>query len=185
MDSSRDKRVYSRPFTKEETSTFIEIVQKFKNIIENKYTDGTTSAEKNRAWDQIANEFNLRNDSHLRTANSLRTKWQSVKRQTRNTSADILREKWASMKKNAKTAEVARCKYIYGTGSGPPGKPLDPTYEKILEIVDKTSIEGSRGCPDSEYGKSTDTLVSHQIPIIKLKEIENYSFISFFKFIIF
>lgn len=157
MACKKEKRNYSYPFSTEETMIFLDIVKKYKGVIENKITDGATTAEKNTAWQQIAQEFNSRGIAHVRTADTLRTKWKTVKRGARNKNSENLRERWNTLKKDARSAEVAHNNYLHGTGGGPQGKPIDLLYDKVLEVVDRKSIEGSKGCPDSEYGKLSAT----------------------------
>lgn len=49
------------PFTEEEKNVLLECMYNYKDVIENKKTDGTTVAKKIRAWEQICLAYN----SHL------------------------------------------------------------------------------------------------------------------------
>ena len=52
------KRKRSPNFSQFETDVLIDIITKYKEIIENKKTDGTTIKEKDGAWKKIEADFN-------------------------------------------------------------------------------------------------------------------------------
>uniref|UniRef100_A0A8D8STD1 Regulatory protein zeste n=1 Tax=Cacopsylla melanoneura TaxID=428564 RepID=A0A8D8STD1_9HEMI len=126
------KRVHSKPFTDEECKVFVDIVKKYKHIVENKETDGATTATKNKAWEDLGKEFNAQGISHFRSTPTLRTKWKALKKDARKENAEYRR-------------------YANGTGGGPPAKPVSTLYDKVLDVVDRKSIEGCKGSPDMEY----------------------------------
>lgn len=57
-DRTMKKRVRSRNYTSEEKATLINIIIKYKNIIESKKTDKVSWKDKNNTWEIIRNEFN-------------------------------------------------------------------------------------------------------------------------------
>lgn len=53
-----DKRIRSANTTTAEREVILQLVQKYKDIIENKRTDAVTSLHKEKVWQKIASEFN-------------------------------------------------------------------------------------------------------------------------------
>ena len=53
-----EKRVRSANTTAVEREMVLQLVQKYKDVIENKRTDAVTSAHKEKVWQRIATEFN-------------------------------------------------------------------------------------------------------------------------------
>lgn len=62
---SKKKRERSANYTEYEREVFTEIIKEFKSVIENVKTDGVTVEKKNRAWNDIENQYN-RSDSQIR-----------------------------------------------------------------------------------------------------------------------
>ena len=53
-----DAKLRSKNFTETEKETLIEVVNRYKDIIECKKTDGCSAPKKTTTWDKIAQEFN-------------------------------------------------------------------------------------------------------------------------------
>ncbi|CAG9772353.1 unnamed protein product [Ceutorhynchus assimilis] len=68
MDSTSTsaKRVRTSNFLQNGKSHLIDIISKYKSIIENKETNKNTNTEKNAAWDRITAEFNASSTAELR-----------------------------------------------------------------------------------------------------------------------
>lgn len=78
-----DKRVRGENFTKSEVDTLIDIVLKYKNVIQNKRTDATTWKDKRDAWMAISTEFNATCGNFQQSAKMMRAKYESIKKTVR------------------------------------------------------------------------------------------------------
>lgn len=58
MEHLSKKRVRSSNFTPNEKVLLINIIARYKNVIENKKTDSVTTQEKMNVWAKITKEFN-------------------------------------------------------------------------------------------------------------------------------
>lgn len=67
-----------KTYSEREKVLLISLVEKFKDAIENKKTDGTNIQKKNLAWEQITEIFNS-NDVCKRTEKQLRKLWDNLK----------------------------------------------------------------------------------------------------------
>lgn len=70
-------------FTQQETELLIDIVTKYKNIIESKRTNAMTWKQKSDTWDKIQNNFNACTSIVPRSSKTLRLKYESIKREIR------------------------------------------------------------------------------------------------------
>lgn len=126
-----EKRERSANFSHSEIRELVNIIMKFKHIIENKATDTCNIKQKQLAWTQVTNNFN---------AASLNT---------RNTKT--LKMKYDGLKKQLKKKVAEQKRQLYGTGGGPMvGIKLEDYEEKLYSIM-KLNVEGlpSRGDSDS------------------------------------
>lgn len=77
-------------FSTKEMLILVEIVKKYKHIVECKKTDGTTWREKDECWSKITDELNFRCAETFRKKKSVKTKYEKelkeeiVKKQSRN-----------------------------------------------------------------------------------------------------
>lgn len=76
-------------FTKNEIDILTDIVYKYKHVIENKISDAVTWKDKNDAWDRISIEFNAASGNFPRTAKTLRSKYETIKKVLRKKCAYI------------------------------------------------------------------------------------------------
>lgn len=60
-----EKRNRNPNYTKEEQILLLNVLQKYKNTIENKKTDHVTWKEKDKAWDDICNKFNATSETGM------------------------------------------------------------------------------------------------------------------------
>jgi len=122
---STKKRVRSTNYTMEEKSYLINIIKKYKNIIESKQTDKLSWKDKSNAWETITNEFNATALSGTyRTTESLKKFYENLKKDTR---------KMATQEKME----------LYKTGGGrPANKVLDPLHESVLTLMNTKTVEG-------------------------------------------
>jgi len=56
--ASKEKSSKSKHYTSIEKKVFLQVLDKYKHIIELKKNDGTTLKDKDVAWGEICNEFN-------------------------------------------------------------------------------------------------------------------------------
>lgn len=56
--ASKEKSSKSKYYTPMEKKVFLQILDKYKHVIEVKRNDGTTLKDKDIAWGEICNEFN-------------------------------------------------------------------------------------------------------------------------------
>lgn len=66
-------------FKESEVEILVKLVDKYKNIIENKKTDATTWKEKQKTWAQITNEFNATCGSS-RPPKNIKCKYDNLKK---------------------------------------------------------------------------------------------------------
>ncbi|XP_064486053.1 myb/SANT-like DNA-binding domain-containing protein 3 [Ornithodoros turicata] len=89
------------PYTVEEKELLLELVSKYKTIIENKQSDNAMLRAKARTWEKLAQEFNA---------------------QTNVTKRDVkqLKKCLENIKSKAKKENARQRQHIYATGGGPP-----------------------------------------------------------------
>ncbi|XP_066603227.1 uncharacterized protein [Prorops nasuta] len=123
--------IRSGAYNKDEKIMFLEIVIKYKSIIENKETDKVGWKEKSKTWDLITKEFN---ESDIvignRPKTSLQKLWKNLKCSTR---------KYCSKLKSE----------TYATGGGINTIRPDILFEKVHEIIG-SSINGLQNPVDSD-----------------------------------
>lgn len=69
-------------FSSTEKLLLIEIITKYKNIIENKRTDAVYTKEKGTCWDEISKQFNSESNI-FRDVLTLKNCWENLKKKTR------------------------------------------------------------------------------------------------------
>lgn len=105
-------------FSSAEINLLIELVKKYKNIIENKKSDAVTWREKEKGWELLTAEFNTMNPK-------------AVKRTVKN-----LKGKWDNLKKLTKKKFAAQKLEIYKTGGGYPIEvPIASWENEVKEII--------------------------------------------------
>lgn len=130
------KRERSLNFSREEIDTLIKLVERNKVVIENKKSDAVTWGEKERCWKSIELDFNSASGVTLRSAKTLRFKYEGIKRDTRKKSALIRAE-------------------TYKTGGGPSTAPiLTPSEVKVKELI-LLSVDGMDSKFDSDHIPNT------------------------------
>ncbi|CAG9770028.1 unnamed protein product [Ceutorhynchus assimilis] len=124
MNETAKKKVN---YSVSEKSLLLSIVQRFKNVVENKKTDAVTWREKDSAWEKIAEIFSSKSTGVLRTK-------------------DSLRKLYENLKKNVRKQVVDEKKLLICTGGGPPPakkpKAENDLKEQILSIVNSKTVYG-------------------------------------------
>lgn len=120
------KRVCSTNYTSEEKAALINIVTKYKNIIESKKTDKVSWKDKNDTWERIGNEFNsIAPSGTYGTTDSLKKFYENLKKETR---------------KNAAQEKMEQFKI---GGGRPAHKILDPVHETVLTLMNTKTVTGN------------------------------------------
>lgn len=106
------------PFTLEEKEVLLELVAKYKAVIENKQSDNVMLRAKARAWEKLAEEFNSQGNATKRDVKQLKKCLEN-------------------MKSKAKRASARERQHIYGTGGGPPvdNDLADPLSQKTNAVL--------------------------------------------------
>uniref|UniRef100_A0A6P7GMB6 Regulatory protein zeste n=1 Tax=Diabrotica virgifera virgifera TaxID=50390 RepID=A0A6P7GMB6_DIAVI len=114
-----EKKEPRKNYTEREKCLLLDIIEKYKHIIENKTTNAAWTNEKNAAWEKVTLEFNASSDSP-RTAKQLTTAYLNLKRVTRQNIANENIKKYTDQKllKQLKKDETADKKDILATGGG-------------------------------------------------------------------
>lgn len=78
------QRIRSVNFTPQEIILLVDIVTKYKEVLENRHADSVCWKQKNLSWEEITNEFNEKNGNVHRDTKTLRLKYDCLKREVRN-----------------------------------------------------------------------------------------------------
>ncbi|XP_064463408.1 myb/SANT-like DNA-binding domain-containing protein 3 [Ornithodoros turicata] len=127
-------------FTASELSLLLDLVDKYKSVIENKKTDGKTVQQKSVAWVKLATEFNAQSAVHTRDADQLRRCFENQKKKSRK--------------------EIARHRYaVFATGGGPPPSQLSSTAIQVASIV-PGNLQPLQNTYDSDASRILDAISS-------------------------
>ncbi|KAG5863174.1 hypothetical protein JTB14_018830 [Gonioctena quinquepunctata] len=132
--SAEAKRIRGQNFRPREVSHLFTIALQYKNILENKQTNGVTNSQKNEAWVKIANEFNATSsDLNNRTIDQLKRCYENKKQAMRKKKAQVRQE-------------------VLKTGGGlpPPETKKDELDDLVLATMDLITVEGHHNQFDSD-----------------------------------
>lgn len=129
----KNKRSRSVNYTSEEKHVLLNIILKYKAIVENKKTDAVSNEQKMLGWKKIAEEFNATSPNlQPRTVESIKKFYDNKKKEVRK---EVAEEK----------------KELLLTGGGTlPILKKDQNQDLILSIMDKTSVHGTQNIFDSD-----------------------------------
>lgn len=77
---SDKKKERASNFTLSEVTALVEILAKYKGVIECKKTDAATWREKDEAWDNVTAELNSRSGEIFRSKKSIKHKYEDMKK---------------------------------------------------------------------------------------------------------
>ncbi|CAG4965236.1 unnamed protein product [Parnassius apollo] len=117
-------------FCASEKGILIELILKYKDVVENKKTDAVTIAHKNEGWKVLTEEFNSLSSFNVRNTDQLRTCWDNLKRTTRK--------------------DKAATKEIFLTGGGRPNHPPPGPLQEQVEILLGPTLDGLANEFDSD-----------------------------------
>ncbi|CAH0584387.1 unnamed protein product [Chrysodeixis includens] len=83
-------RFRSPTFSKEEVQALMKIVEKYKGIVFNKATNAAANRSKEVAWLKIAKLYNKLGFKNVRNADTLKTKWDNLKKRTKHLSRNVM-----------------------------------------------------------------------------------------------
>lgn len=117
------ERKRSQNFSQSEINIFLELVDEQRvKVIEDKRTDGKIIKEKQKCWQEIADEFNASSGLNKRDIMALKYLWKRLKQDTKKKHAEESRE-------------------IRKTGGGQNlSKPLSPKSERIRNLLPQEQI---------------------------------------------
>ncbi|XP_028156694.1 uncharacterized protein LOC135084378 [Ostrinia nubilalis] len=129
MESKKRERAAN--FNNAEVQLLVSLVDKHKQVIENKKTDAVTNKDKDAVWKKIETSFNSCGIStSIRTWKTLKLKYEGIKKVTKKKSSLQRQE-------------------MYRTGGGPSNAPdFNDVEEKVLSIC--TNITGLEARHDSD-----------------------------------
>ncbi|XP_026738380.1 uncharacterized protein LOC113501445 [Trichoplusia ni] len=83
-------RFRSPTFSKEEVKALMKIVEKYKSIVFNKATNAAATRSKEVAWLKIAKLYNKLGFKNVRSADTLKTKWDNLKKRSKHLSRNVM-----------------------------------------------------------------------------------------------
>ncbi|XP_018794381.1 PREDICTED: uncharacterized protein LOC108972285 isoform X1 [Bactrocera latifrons] len=120
-------------FTASELEQLLELVEKYKAVIEFKRTDTCTNAKKDAAWKRIEYDFTSQCPSGC------------------HRSAKILKKKYLNLKREVKKRVAEDKRYLYLTGGGKPSKKLLTEFdEKLLTVLHEKQVSGMQSVYDND-----------------------------------
>ncbi|KAJ8913798.1 hypothetical protein NQ315_002704 [Exocentrus adspersus] len=108
-------------YSNQEKVFLINLIGKYKSVIENKKTDSNTTQNKQRTWEKIADIYN--SNFAKRSAKQLKKLWDNLKQKTRKCDSDI------------------KHKTLLTGGGPPPEDDNDPINEMVRAIVPTINFE--------------------------------------------
>lgn len=126
-----EKRVRAANFSNEEKLMCLNIIKKYKHIIECKETGVVTWKQKESAWKIIEKEFNAHTSVY------------------RN--VEVLKRFYNNKKKEARKVAASNKLDHQATGGGPSSSvPIDPIYDLTMDIMNKKTVFGLPNLHDSD-----------------------------------
>ncbi|KAI4460658.1 hypothetical protein MML48_5g00010615 [Holotrichia oblita] len=126
-------------FTESENEVLVLIINKYKDIVENKKTDNVSNSEKITAWQNIAKEFNSQSPNFV----------------TR--SVDSLKKYYDNLKKGMRKRAASERSKMYKTGGGKADTNISKGDELLLSLINKKTIYGYESPWDSDQLECTIT----------------------------
>lgn len=71
-------------------NALVNLIEKYKYVVLNKCTNSTTNHAKEIAWTKISKEMNNQGFKYTRSVDSLKTKWENLKKEARKASKNLL-----------------------------------------------------------------------------------------------
>ncbi|XP_072400693.1 uncharacterized protein [Diabrotica undecimpunctata] len=160
-------------YTEREKCLLLSIIEKYKNLIENKCTNALSTSEKNAAWEKVMLEFNASAESP-RTAKQLNTAYLNLKRATRQNIAQENIKKYTDQKilDQLRKDEIADKKEIHATGGGTFKPRLTEVGAQMLGLIGNQIQPLTNSC-DSASAYFTCVTQDVEVEVNNFQEIEN------------
>lgn len=142
------KRIRTSNFSQQEKTLVINLVAKYKHIIENKKTDAVSNDDKKQTWEKITREFNSVAPANIRRTTSMLKRFYDNKKKE-------LRKKVADQKLQLRK-----------TGGGPPlDDNKEPFEDLLISITNDKTVYGlhSNFGGDVESDISSDEQTNNEI----------------------
>ncbi|XP_069671125.1 myb/SANT-like DNA-binding domain-containing protein 3 [Periplaneta americana] len=146
MEEKGIKRGRAPNFSSYETSVLLDLIDKYKAILENKQTDGVTLKQKDYCWRKISVEFSCVPGVSERTHTNLKTAYENLKRRARRAVAN----------------EKVELYKAEGDPLGP--SKLDTTDKRVLGIILSANSYCLPSPFDSDAGHATNTAIAECNP---------------------
>ncbi|KAK9754658.1 Myb/SANT-like DNA-binding domain [Popillia japonica] len=140
-------------FSMKEECLLISLVKTYRHEIECKKSNTNSNKIKKQAWDKIDRELNTISGETYRTSQTLRNKYENLKKRTK--------KKVADMKSN-----------IYGTGGGPPEEIKFNGAEKAIEEMMGSQFAGLSSEFDSDF--ILEPIALEEGPLVGSEAIEDH-----------
>lgn len=128
-----EKRKRCANFSLNEKIMCLNVIKKYKHIIESKETGALSWKEKEHTWKMIEREFNAHSDTYR--------------------SLDVIKRFYTNKKKDTRKCAANNRAEYFGTGGGAPIPATivkDPTFELTLDILNKKTVVGLENKFDSD-----------------------------------
>ncbi|XP_063043018.1 myb-related transcription factor, partner of profilin-like [Engraulis encrasicolus] len=120
-----DNMARNPTFTPQELNVLVDEVEKRREVIFSKFKSTVTNADKNRAWEEVADRVNAVGLGYKRKA-------------------ELVRKKWRDYSSNTKVKAAALRREQQRTGGGPPSaEGLSPLEERVLGVLGAEALEGT------------------------------------------
>lgn len=85
---NKSQRKRAQNFSEAEKMILVNLIQQYKNVLENKKSDAVTSKDKDKCWKILEHSFNSRSSGQYRSSEVLKSCWDNLKKKTRKFFAD-------------------------------------------------------------------------------------------------
>lgn len=86
------RRLRGPAFSKAEAKILVDLVEKYKSIVLNKSICSRVNRLKDSAWEKITMAFNKQKIEYVRSTESLKNKWENLKRRAKDNSNDVFQK---------------------------------------------------------------------------------------------
>ncbi|XP_076545450.1 myb/SANT-like DNA-binding domain-containing protein 3 [Osmia lignaria lignaria] len=145
-------------FTELDKNTFVAILKKFSHIVENKKSDSSTLKNKEDAWQQITQQYNM----------------SAVISSKRNTAQ--LKKMWSNMKAAQRTAIMRERQSRLATGGGPaePAAEINPQIAEIVpSLMQNAPTILSSNYTEEELANRRDAIFHEEYVLDDIEVVDN------------
>ncbi|KAK9674833.1 Myb/SANT-like DNA-binding domain, partial [Popillia japonica] len=140
--------------------------KKYKHILENKKTDTVSNKKKIEAWNDLANDFNSTCGEVLRDGKTLKSKYENLKKRTKEKFAaekasKTLKSKYENLKKRTKEKFAAEKASIKKTGGGPHEEKTFTQLEYDIKELIGIQLTGTQSMFDDDRDTNHIEIADH------------------------